>query len=201
MPTESSYRSERFAMWLVSEMPGGKWVRQHGGDPIAFSLDKIVWRNYEASYNAKELEPTSRRNYTYVLQEYFVPVEKFDSFVPAMAEIFNRHGVNVINVSIRHAVRDSGSLLAWAPREVFCFVIYYKQGTQHEDRERVGFWTRELIDAAISQGGSYYLPYQIHATPQQFRAAYPRAEEFFSLKRKLDPTKKFRNKLWDAYYE
>jgi FAD/FMN-containing dehydrogenase len=201
MPTGSNYKSERFAMWLVSELPGGKWIRHHWGDPFAYSFDKIVWRNYEASYNANELEPTSRKNYTYVLQEYFVPIEKFDSFVPAMADIFNRHGVNVINVSIRHAVRDAGSVLAWAPGEVFCFVVYYKQGTQPDDRRRVSIWTRELIDAAISQGGSYYLPYQIHATPEQFRAAYPRAKEFFSLKRKLDPTNKFRNKLWDAYYD
>jgi len=63
----------------------------------------------------------------------------------------------------------------------------------------VGAWTRELIDAATALGGAYYLPYQIHATERQFRAAYPRADAFFALKAKLDPTNKFRNKLWDAY--
>jgi len=59
---------------------------------------------------------------------------------------------------------------------------------------------RELIDAALSVDGSYYLPYQVHATAGQFSTAYPRSNEFFALKAHLDPEDKFRNKLWDAYY-
>jgi len=47
--------------------------------------------------------------------------------------------------------------------------------------------------------GSYYLPYQLHATPEQFRRAYPRAAEFVALKRRLDPANKFRNELLDKY--
>ena len=55
--------------------------------------------------------------------------------------------------------------------------------------------------AAVSFEGTYYLPYQIHATRAQFHAAYPNVERLFELKRVLDPDYKFRNKLWDAYYE
>jgi FAD/FMN-containing dehydrogenase len=64
----------------------------------------------------------------------------------------------------------------------------------------VANWTRQLIDLAIAHQGSYYLPYQIHVSREQFLAAYPRAEAFFALKRRVDPINKFRNKLWDAYY-
>lgn len=84
---------------------------------------------------------------------------------------------------------------------MFAYVLYYKQGTSDADRQAVGTWTRELIDAATSLNGSYYLPYQIHATSAQFTAAYPNATAFFALKKKLDPSNKFRNKLWDAYYK
>src|SRR5262249_4450759 len=80
------------------------------------------------------------------------------------------------------------------------FVVYHKQGVKEEERKEVGNWTRELIDAVLSVGGTYYLPYQIHATSEQFRRAYPRADEYFALKKKLDPTDKFRNKLWDRYF-
>jgi hypothetical protein len=38
-----------------------------------------------------------------------------------------------------------------------------------------------------------------HATPAQFRRAYPRADRFFALKRRLDPNNRFRNRLWDRY--
>ena len=89
--------------------------------------------------------------------------------------------------------------MAWARTEVFAFVIYYKQGTSDAAREEVGRWTRELIDAALNLGGSFYLPYQLQATQEQFLRAYPRAAEFLTLKRRLDPTNKFRNELLDKY--
>lgn len=200
-PLRQDYRTERFAMWVVSEAPFGKWIRQHWGDPLIYNNEQVEWRNYEASYNAMELEPTSRKNSTYVLQEYFVPVHRFNSFVPKMAEVFQRYNVNVINVSIRHARPDTLSLLNWAPTEVFCFVVYYKQGTSTDEKAEVGVWTREMIDAVLSEEGSYYLPYQIHATPEQFSKAYPRSASFFALKKRIDPANKFRNKLWDAYYK
>jgi FAD/FMN-containing dehydrogenase len=185
---------------FISEFPHGKEIRAQILDPLLYLSKPVIWRNYEASHDVGELEPDSRKDSTYVLQEYFVPVENFNAFVPKMREIFQRHQVNVLNVSIRHSFADPGSLLAWAKGETFSFVVYYKQGVKEEDRKEVGNWTRELIDAALSMGGSYYLPYQIHATEAQFREAYPRAEEFFALKRKLDPTNKFRNKLWDRYF-
>jgi hypothetical protein len=82
---------------------------------------------------------------------------------------------------------------------VFAFVIYYAQATTDAARAQVGAWTRALIDSVLDVGGSYYLPYQLHATEAQFRRAYPRAAEYFALKRRVDPTSKFRNKLLDKY--
>ncbi len=107
--------------------------------------------------------------------------------------------MNVLNVSIRQATEDPGSLLAWAKEECFAFVVYYRQGITTADRTKVGVWTRELIDAVLSVNGTYYLPYQLHATDEQFHQAYPGAKRLFSLKEELDPTYKFRNKLWDRY--
>ena len=79
-------------------------------------------------------------------------------------------------------------------------MLYYRQGSSVAERERAAAWTRDLIDAALACGGRYYLPYQIHASREQFLAAYPRAPEFFALKQRVDPAYKFRNRLWDAYY-
>ena len=160
----------------------------------------MTWRNYEASYDVAELEPASRDVSTYLLQEYFVPLDRFDDFVQKMRDVLRRHRVNVINVTIRHASPDPDSLLAWARTEVFAFVVYYKQGTDEPAKREVGIWTREIVDAALNVGGAYYLPYQLHASEEQFRRAYPRAAEFFALKQQLDPNNKFRNELLDKYY-
>ena len=53
----------------------------------------------------------------------------------------------------------------------------------------------------IEIGGTYYLPYRPHATQGQFTRAYPRATEFATAKRALDPQLLFRNALWDRYME
>ncbi len=199
-PNDKKYRFNKFAFKIVSEFPGGKWLRQYLMEPFLYIGKPVEWRNYEASYDVFELEPKSRERSTYVLQEYFVPIEKFDAFYPLMSDILRKNKVNVINISIRHAKQDPGTMLAWARTEVFAFVLYYKQGTKPADKEEVKKWTKQLIDAAISCNGAYYLPYQIHATNEQFLKAYPNAENFFKLKNQFDPTYKFRNKLWDTYY-
>ena len=195
-----SYSLNRYFVWAVTETPLGKWRREYLIDPLLYLFRKVHWRNFEAGYDVAELEPASRRHTTYVLQEYFIPVERFNDFVPKMAEILTRHRVNALNVSVRHAQQDTGTVMAWARGETFAFVLYYKQRTRDNAINRVSVWTRELIDAAISVGGSYYLAYQPHATLQQFHAAYPRAREFFAMKRRLDPNFRFRNVLWDKYY-
>jgi FAD/FMN-containing dehydrogenase/uncharacterized membrane protein YhaH (DUF805 family) len=201
MPLASAYPLERYFIGAFSKNRFGKWRREFIIDPLLYSFKKIHWRNYEAGYDVLELEPESREDHTYVLQEYFVAVEKFDDFAALMAEIFIRFDVNVINVSIRHAKPDSGSLMAWARNEVFAFVVWYKQGTTPADKGKVAVWTRELIAAALSLGGSYYLPYQAHATREQFHKAYPNAQKLFALKKKLDPAFKFKNVIWDTYYQ
>lgn len=199
-PMRRRFPLHHYFYWALTETPTGKWRRQRLIDPVVYLSRPVHWRNYEAGYDVAELEPASRKRTTYVLQEYFVPVARFDKFVPRMAEILQRHRVNAVNISVRHALPDPGSLLAWASEEVFAFVLYHKQRTRDNARARVAVWTRELIDAAIACGGRYYLPYQPHATPEQFHRAYPRARALFALKGRLDPDYRWRNVLWDTYY-
>ncbi len=199
-PFRRAYPLQRYFLWAVSETPLGKWRREHLVDPVVYFGRPVHWRNFEAGYDVAELEPPSRASKTYVLQEYFVPQRRLDEFVPKMAAILARHEANVLNISIRHAASDPGSLLAWARGETFALVLYYKQSTAAHAQASVAVWTRELIDAVLAAGGTYYLPYQPHATPEQFHQAYPRARELFALKRELDPHYRLRNVLWDKYY-
>lgn len=200
MPADQDYRVEVALEKFVAGSDFGKWSRQHLIDPLLYYPEKVVWRNYEASYDVAELEPEDRSEYTYGLREYFVPVERFDEFVPKMREIFQRNKANILNVSIRHAKADTNTLLSWAPTEVFAFVVYYRQGTDAEAKQAVSVWSSEMIDAAIAVGGAYYLPYQLQASTEQFKAAYPRAKDYFGLKWRLDPNNRFVNMLWSKYY-
>jgi FAD/FMN-containing dehydrogenase len=200
IPQDKDYRLEVALEKFVASSNFGKWARQHLIDPIVYFPTKVVWRNYEASYDVAELEPDDRSEYTYGLREYFVPVERFDEFVPQMRDIFQRNKANIINVSIRHAKADTNTLLSWARNEVFAFVVYYRQGTDAAAKEAVSVWSSEMIDAVIAVGGAYYLPYQLQASTEQFKAAYPDAKDYFGLKWRLDPNNRFVNMLWAKYY-
>ncbi len=198
-PEGESYWLDRQVMEIVSWGDFGKWLRRKAIDPLLFSSEKVTWRNKEASYDVKELEPKSRAEETYVLQEYFIPVKNINSFIPKMRTVFNKHNVNVINVSLRHAYPDKETLLSWAPHEVFAFVIYYLQGTDAKSREGVKQWTVEMTDAILSEGGRWYLPYQPHASIQQFEKGYANSSSYFEIKNRLDSTHRFTNKLLDKY--
>ncbi|MCB9694279.1 MAG: FAD-binding oxidoreductase [Alphaproteobacteria bacterium] len=198
-PRGGSTSTDRLMYWWVSEGPLGKETRAEVIDRMRLGRPMVVPRNYEASYDVAGLDPGSRAKNTYVLQEYFVPVERLASFRPRMARIFREHDVNVVNVSIRHAEADPDTLLTWCPTDCYAFVVYHKMATTPEAWEAAGTWTRAMADALIEEGGRWYLPYQIHATPEQLAAAYPGAPAFFDLKKRVDPDYVFRNRLFDRY--
>lgn len=199
VPRDLDYRRQQGLIWVASELPGSGLLRERSLTQSLLQESPIVWRNYEASLDARSLEPLTRAVSTYLLQEYFIPEGRFQQFAAAMARILIAHDVNALNVSIRHSPADSTSLLRWAHEDVFSFVVYYKQRTFQYDDSASGIWTRKLIDAALAHGGRYYLPYRLHATQAQFNRAYPEIEAFAELKRQVDPNYRFRNCLWDKY--
>jgi len=198
-PEGENYWLESILVDVVSWGNFGKWVRRKLIDPYIYGSDKIVWRNKEASYDVAELEPKSRAEKTYVLQEYFIPVNNIQAFIPKMKAVYEKYDVNIINVSLRHAFPDKESFLSWADEEVFAFVIYYKQGTDNESKEVVKKWTIEMTDAILSENGKWYLPYQPHATIEQFKSGFPNSDQYFAVKNGIDSLHRFNNKLLDKY--
>ena len=73
------------------------------------------------------------------------------------------------------------------------------QDTTVEGERSMEILTRDLIDAALEHEGRYYLPYRLHATPEQLHRAYPQAHEFFKLKRTYDPGELFQNQFYIKY--
>lgn len=198
-PEGRDYGRDQSLIWAASELPFGDDVRNRKLTQPQMRQHPVVWRNREASLDTDSLEPRTRVFSTYLLQEYFIPTGQFAAFAAALRRILIAHKVNALNVSIRHSPADQATLLSWAPREVFSFVLYYKQRSSHRADEASAQWTRKLIDAALANGGRYYLPYRLHASKEQFARAYPEAEAFAALKRKIDPDFRFRNRLWERY--
>jgi FAD/FMN-containing dehydrogenase len=136
---------------------------------------------------------------TDILHEYFVPREQFPVFVSRISRMIPGHTADLLNVTIRVVDTDHDSLLRYADQPVLALVMLFDQPRTAAADADMESLTRELIDAAIAVGGRYYLPYRLHATPEQFRLAYPQAERFFALKRQYDPEELFQNEFYLKY--
>jgi FAD/FMN-containing dehydrogenase len=138
---------------------------------------------------------------TEILHEYFVPHARLAEFVTAIRPILRRarRETDLLNITVRTVERDGDTALAYAREPVFGLVMLFHQGRDGEAEAAMQALTRELIEAALSCGGTYYLPYRPHATREQFLRAYPQAEAFFVAKRLADPEGIFRNQFFERY--
>jgi FAD/FMN-containing dehydrogenase len=136
---------------------------------------------------------------TDILHEYFVPPDRLTDFLAACREIIPAHRQDLLNVTLRYVDADSSSVLAYAPQPRIAAVMLFVQKRTAEADDDMRAMTVKLIDRTLAIGGSYYLPYRLHATREQLRAAYARLDEFVTAKRRYDPHLRFRNALWDSY--
>jgi FAD/FMN-containing dehydrogenase len=136
---------------------------------------------------------------TDILHEYFVPADRFNDFLRICQEIIPAHRQDLLNVTLRYVDADSSSVLTYAPQPRIAAVMLFVQQRTDEADNDMRAMTIKLIDRVLALGGSYYLPYRLHAGRTQMRLAYPRLDEFVAAKRRYDPQLRFRNALWDTY--
>jgi FAD/FMN-containing dehydrogenase len=162
------------------------------------------WLADEISRNSVLNEPAAvfanrSQDTTDILHEYFVPQARLSEFVGHAKEIIRRAEGNLLNVTVRDVRRDTQTTLAYAHGDVFGLVMSFVQERTDNGEERMRGMTRELVDASIATGGSFYLPYRLHATTDQLRRAYPAWNNAMQAKDQYDPKHVFRNGLYDAY--
>jgi FAD/FMN-containing dehydrogenase len=138
-------------------------------------------------------------NSTDILHEYFVPRDRVVEFVSSLQRIVPQHKANLLNVTVRSVETDTDTFLRYAGEPMMAFVMLFVQERTPAGESRMQALSRDLIDAALASDGRFYLPYRLHATPAQFRAAYPQADAFFAAKRSHDPQELFQNQFYQRY--
>lgn len=160
---------------------------------------KAVTRNAILNIPVAALADTDRRR-TDILHEYFVPPERFPDFLAACRDVIPPSGNDLLNVTLRWLEPDATSVLSFAPAPRIAAVMLFPQQMTAQGEEQMRAMTEGLIDRVLALGGSYYLPYRLHARADQLRRAYPRVEEFVTKKRQYDPQLRFRNMMWERYF-
>jgi FAD/FMN-containing dehydrogenase len=135
---------------------------------------------------------------TDILQEYFVPRERFVPFVDAARERLARHGASLLNFSVRVVDREDVAL-NYATADMFACVLYLNQRADQAGNERMRALTRDLVDLASDYGGTFFLPYQLHYTADQLRRAYPNVVDVLRARRTYDPDLLLTNTFYETY--
>ena len=181
-------------------------VNSSAGKAVRWFLEReaVPWLAAQISRNSVLNEPAAvyanrTRDTTDILHEYFVPQVRVAEFVGHAKEIIRRAEANLLNVTVRDVRQDTRTVLAYAHGDVFGLVMSFVQARTDDGEVRMRGMTRELIDASIATGGSFYLPYRLHATGEQLRRTYPAWNEAMQAKDRYDPKHVFRNGIYDAY--
>ena len=138
------------------------------------------------------------RNDTDILHEYFIARTEFIPFIDGVRKILKLNNVNLLNASVR-VVHQEDIALNYASKEMFSIVLYVNQRTNAAGNEKIAKTTRELIDLTISMGGRFFLPYQLHYTPEQLERSYPEIRAFFEAKKRFDPQGILTNTFYEKY--
>jgi FAD/FMN-containing dehydrogenase len=138
-------------------------------------------------------------NSTDILVECFVPPGQFEPFIEELRKIIPANHGDLLNITVRDVNKDPDTFLRYADKNMISLVMLFNQKRNMEGEEKMAKMTQEMIAAALRHDGRYYLPYRLHATPEQFAEAYPQAKEFFALKHKYDPDELFQNEFYLKY--
>jgi decaprenylphospho-beta-D-ribofuranose 2-oxidase len=137
---------------------------------------------------------------TDIIQEYYVPVENFVPFMDRFREILVAGRMNVLSSTVRYVAPNATPVLAYAPhREAFAIIQMSNVGLSAEAQAHAQAVTRQLVDAAIQNGGTYYLTYQLYPSAEQLHRAYPNAHRAFERKRFYDPEETFTSQFYEKY--
>jgi FAD/FMN-containing dehydrogenase len=170
------------------------WLERKASPWLASSASRNTVLNGPAAVFSNNTPDT-----TDILHEYFVPQERLWDFARQAKEIITRAHGNLLNVTVRDVRRDTRSVLAYARQDVFGLVMSFNQRRSADAEQPMQAMTRALIDAAIALGGTFYLPYRLHASAEQLRRAYPAWDTALRAKSRYDPDGVFRNGLYEAY--
>lgn len=138
------------------------------------------------------------KNETDILHEYFIPRHQFVPFIDGLRTVVTDYGVNLLNASVRVVHREE-NFLTYAPEESFSIVLYINQTMDEDGNTKMSTVTQSLIDLATSLGGRFFLPYQLHYTPEQLERAYPQIRDFFAAKQRYDPALLLTNTWYEKY--
>ena len=186
--------NEGFYLGLISNYKKLGNIRTKKEMKLETRTDKIISRSDFLSASTSSLESFIYPTSNYVLQEYFIPLEHFTSFVSDLHLLVSEHNINLLNATFRY-IKPHATILSYCQVPSIAIVLYIDLN-KFSSVNYIKHWTQQIIAAALKYSGSYYLPYHLFATSEQFKQAYPNYSDCVQKKKQLDPTNLFTSHFW-----
>ena len=194
-------RKENFVglkKWGISSMRGSLFGKSTQWIPEYAKNGNIISRNNVMSPAVSHMYCHTNKE-TYLLQEYFIPVDNILTFITTLEDITKKLKFNLMHVALRFIPKNIESFLSYTLTDRIGVVLYFSQEMTKEDSKKTEEWTKYLIDSAIKLKGAYYLPIQLHADKNQIKEIYPEIGKFFAFKKQHDPEEIFMNHFYKKY--
>jgi decaprenylphospho-beta-D-ribofuranose 2-oxidase len=136
---------------------------------------------------------------TDILQEYFIPPENFVPFINGLRDIVKRRRIDLLDATVRYIEPNNDALLNYSSQPAFAVVLYMNVKTSAPALAESSAMTREIIDMAVRDNGTFYLPYVLDYDESQLLRAYPMTNQFFAAKKRYDPSELFFNEFYVRY--
>ena len=173
-----------------------RWDLETGMNKV--SKNELYSRNELLNDHVSLIENKDRSS-TDLLQEYFIPERNFNQFITDMKPILRNSRIDLLNITIRGVHQDNDSYLSYARENVFGFVLLFNQKKTDKQETEMKKLTNQLLEVALKNEGTFYLPYRLHINKEKMRKPYPNADKFFQLKLKYDPSELFNNRFYEYY--
>lgn len=177
------------------------------GKTMFWNIQKKYFERTDGSYETRNNVMRSdsafmeyeNPNYTEILQEYFIPVNQFSSYIDDLRNVLEHEELNLLNITIRYVTKNESAVLSYAKEDMFALVLLINQGRSEEEIEKTKKVIQKMVNVTLQHDGSYYLPYYQYPEKQQLQKAYSRSNEFFQKKREYDPQERFVNLFYKEY--
>lgn len=207
--------------WGTSEMMRAGWsaARQ---DP---NFRESIWKRLSTpSKSPRATGPLSRVDYlreeiTFtsskgdaegvdLLQEYFVPLDQLVEFLDRLKRILpydsSESEIVLLSCTVRYVRGDSAPapFLSYGRGQARASVAidaHVKRQANGDPSDAAAGRFREVIDAAITLGGTFYLPYHRFAQREQLEAGYPGLADWLEVVGRHNPTRRFHNAFLNHY--
>jgi FAD/FMN-containing dehydrogenase len=135
-----------------------------------------------------------------VIQEFFIPIPRFMTFMEAMRRMLLEDGTNLLGVTLRYLKANNETALPYAPREdAFAVILYFNELCSAEGRARGDELIKRLNHLSLQCEGTFYLTYLRDLDKDTLRQAYPGIDAFFQKKHAFDPENRFTSRFFENH--